>query len=96
MVGPSVVRQVRVVTRRTAGSARRSGAGTVLSEETVRLVVDVRGEGGELGGVLSGVVGAEQKLPTGHHHADVGLCAATVAAVGRGQGFGRSRCHDHM
>jgi hypothetical protein len=40
---------------------------------------------GELGSVLTGVVRAEQQLAHGQKHADVGLRAATVAAVGCGQ-----------
>jgi len=60
----------------------------VLLEQALGLVVHVRGDRLELRGVLASVVCAEEQLAHGQHHANVGLRATTVAAVGCGQRFG--------
>jgi len=68
-----------------AASDRGTGSGAVLGEETVCLVLHVGRQLGELRSVLTRVVRAEQQLSHREDNSDIGLCAAAVAAVGRGQ-----------
>jgi hypothetical protein len=74
-------------------AVRRDGRG---GGELLRLVVDVDGDLAELVTVLARVVRAEEELaPTGQLDAEVGLRAATVAAVkGRERGA-RGNCSGH-
>jgi hypothetical protein len=66
-----------------------SAAGAVLRallvEETAGLVVPAGRDGRKLLLVLLAVVGAEEKFAVVHDDADVSLCSAAVAAVGRRQ-----------
>ena len=67
------------------------------SHETPGLVLDRGGYLLQFVGVLAGVVGAEEELATsGKLDADIGLGAATVAAVKRGQLHGWCDCCGHV
>ena len=69
------------------------GSGRSARSELVRLVLDGHGDLLELVAVLAGVVGAEQELAAGLElDAEVGLRAAAIAPVIRGQGARGNGC----
>jgi hypothetical protein len=68
----------------------------MLPEQALSLILDIDRHMGDGRCVLAGVVSAEQQLARGHHHADVRLSTAAVAAVSCSQGLGRRRVHRTM